>query len=71
MNEVDETNSASLYLSTHPTHEQRAHDLDKIIPGALLLREECKCYALPKQLPQVVDKKEKTNLAKKIQTKVI
>ncbi|XP_066482447.1 metalloendopeptidase OMA1, mitochondrial [Tiliqua scincoides] len=34
------------WLSTHPSHENRAEHLDRLIPEALKIREHCKCPAL-------------------------
>jgi predicted Zn-dependent protease len=38
------------YMSTHPSNEHRSQDLEKLMPDALKLREECKCYELDKKI---------------------
>ncbi|KAK9404200.1 metalloendopeptidase OMA1 mitochondrial [Crotalus adamanteus] len=35
------------WLSTHPSHENRAEQLDRLIPEALKIRESCNCPSLP------------------------
>ncbi|MGH0127169.1 UNVERIFIED_CONTAM: hypothetical protein FKN15_071578 [Acipenser sinensis] len=42
------------WLSTHPSHENRAEQLDRLIPQALKLRESCNCPALPAEDPRSV-----------------
>lgn len=34
------------YFSTHPSNEHRSQDLEKLMPEALRLREDCNCYEL-------------------------
>lgn len=38
------------FISTHPSHENRAEELDKQMPSALKLRDECNCYKLPRYI---------------------
>ena len=40
------------YLSTHPRHETRAEYLNSLIPDAIKLREECRCWRLPRKDPR-------------------
>uniref|UniRef100_A0A8C9QU04 Metalloendopeptidase OMA1, mitochondrial n=3 Tax=Scleropages formosus TaxID=113540 RepID=A0A8C9QU04_SCLFO len=42
------------WLSTHPSHKNRANQLDRLVPQALKLRASCNCPALPAQDPLVV-----------------
>ncbi|KAG8437085.1 hypothetical protein GDO86_007968 [Hymenochirus boettgeri] len=42
------------WLSTHPSHENRADHLDRLIPEAIKLRESCNCPALPFPDPREV-----------------
>lgn len=37
-------------FSTHPAHIHRASDIEKMIPEALKLREQCNCYRLPEKI---------------------
>ncbi|XP_019387060.1 PREDICTED: metalloendopeptidase OMA1, mitochondrial isoform X2 [Crocodylus porosus] len=42
------------WLSTHPSHENRAEHLDRLIPEALKLRESCKCPTLSGPDPRLI-----------------
>ncbi|XP_053549600.1 metalloendopeptidase OMA1, mitochondrial [Bombina bombina] len=42
------------WLSTHPSHENRAEHLDRLIPEALKLREKCNCPALSDPDPRLI-----------------
>ncbi|CAH2311153.1 metalloendopeptidase OMA1, mitochondrial [Pelobates cultripes] len=42
------------WLSTHPAHENRADQLDRLMPEALKLREMCNCPALPLPDPRII-----------------
>ncbi|KAL1254529.1 hypothetical protein QQF64_016758 [Cirrhinus molitorella] len=42
------------WLSTHPSHQNRVRQLDRLVPEALELRASCDCPALPKADPRVV-----------------
>ncbi|XP_077134672.1 metalloendopeptidase OMA1, mitochondrial isoform X2 [Ranitomeya variabilis] len=42
------------WLSTHPSHENRAERLDRLIPKAIKQRESCNCPALPSVDPRSV-----------------
>nr|E9QBI7.1 RecName: Full=Metalloendopeptidase OMA1, mitochondrial; Short=zfoma1; AltName: Full=Overlapping with the m-AAA protease 1 homolog; Flags: Precursor [Danio rerio] len=42
------------WLSTHPSHQNRVRQLDRLIPEALELRARCNCPELPKTDPRVV-----------------
>ncbi|XP_015687050.1 metalloendopeptidase OMA1, mitochondrial [Protobothrops mucrosquamatus] len=42
------------WLSTHPSHENRAEQLDRLIPEALKIRESCNCPSLPGQDPRLI-----------------
>ncbi|MBN3302262.1 OMA1 Metalloendopeptidase, partial [Amia calva] len=42
------------WLSTHPSHQNRTVQLERLIPKALELRESCSCPALPAQDPRAV-----------------
>ncbi|XP_014376352.1 metalloendopeptidase OMA1, mitochondrial isoform X2 [Alligator sinensis] len=42
------------WLSTHPSHENRAEHLDRLIPEALQLRESCKCPSLSGPDPRLI-----------------
>uniref|UniRef100_A0A8D0DX04 Metalloendopeptidase OMA1, mitochondrial n=1 Tax=Salvator merianae TaxID=96440 RepID=A0A8D0DX04_SALMN len=42
------------WLSTHPSHENRAEHLDRLIPEALKIRERCNCPTLPRQDPRLL-----------------
>ncbi|XP_019356770.1 PREDICTED: metalloendopeptidase OMA1, mitochondrial isoform X3 [Gavialis gangeticus] len=42
------------WLSTHPSHENRAEHLDRLIPEALKLRESCKCPMLSGPDPRLI-----------------
>ncbi|KAM4022830.1 metalloendopeptidase OMA1, mitochondrial isoform 1-T1 [Anomaloglossus baeobatrachus] len=42
------------WLSTHPSHENRAEHLDRLIPKAIQQRESCNCPALPAVDPRSV-----------------
>ncbi|XP_070602111.1 metalloendopeptidase OMA1, mitochondrial [Erythrolamprus reginae] len=44
------------WLSTHPSHENRAEQLDRLIPEALKIRENCNCPSLPGQDPRLIFK---------------
>uniref|UniRef100_A0A8C8SU48 Metalloendopeptidase OMA1, mitochondrial n=1 Tax=Pelusios castaneus TaxID=367368 RepID=A0A8C8SU48_9SAUR len=44
------------WLSTHPSHENRAEHLDRLIPEALKIRERCNCPSLPGPDPRLVFK---------------
>ncbi|XP_034977270.1 metalloendopeptidase OMA1, mitochondrial isoform X3 [Zootoca vivipara] len=44
------------WFSTHPSHENRAEHLDRIIPEAIKIRERCNCPALPGQDPRLAFK---------------
>uniref|UniRef100_A0A670XTN7 Metalloendopeptidase OMA1, mitochondrial n=1 Tax=Pseudonaja textilis TaxID=8673 RepID=A0A670XTN7_PSETE len=44
------------WLSTHPSHENRAEQLDRLIPEALKIRESCNCPSLPGQDPRLIFK---------------
>lgn len=46
MNDTEGNYQVPEILSTHPTSETRASDLEKLMPEALALRMECKCYEL-------------------------
>ncbi|OCT82625.1 hypothetical protein XELAEV_18025154mg [Xenopus laevis] len=41
------------WLSTHPSHQNRADHLDRLIPEAIKLRELCNCPALPSPDPRL------------------
>ncbi|XP_063154092.1 metalloendopeptidase OMA1, mitochondrial [Candoia aspera] len=41
------------WLSTHPSHGNRAEYLDSLIPEALKIRESCNCPSLPGQDPRL------------------
>ncbi|XP_033636534.1 metalloendopeptidase OMA1, mitochondrial-like [Asterias rubens] len=47
------------WLSTHPTHQNRADKLDTLMPQALALRKLCKCPPLPKIDPSLAVQKQK------------
>ncbi|XP_038067717.1 metalloendopeptidase OMA1, mitochondrial-like [Patiria miniata] len=47
------------WLSTHPTHQNRADHLGSLLPGVLKLREECKCPPLPDIDPSAVVAKQR------------
>ncbi|CAI5777068.1 metalloendopeptidase OMA1, mitochondrial [Podarcis lilfordi] len=40
------------WFSTHPSHENRAEHLDRLIPEVIKIREKCNCPALPGQDPR-------------------
>lgn len=42
------------WLSTHPSHQNRVRQLDRLVPEALELRARCNCPELPKANPRVV-----------------
>ncbi|KAJ1170437.1 hypothetical protein NDU88_002314 [Pleurodeles waltl] len=42
------------WLSTHPSHENRAEHLNRLLPEALKLRESCNCPALGDPDPRLV-----------------
>ncbi|XP_056118765.1 metalloendopeptidase OMA1, mitochondrial [Rhinichthys klamathensis goyatoka] len=42
------------WLSTHPSHQNRVRQLDRLVPEALELRARCDCPALPEVDPRVV-----------------
>nr|XP_056701143.1 metalloendopeptidase OMA1, mitochondrial [Euleptes europaea] len=42
------------WLSTHPSHENRAEHLDRLIPEALKIREHCNCPALVGEDPRLI-----------------
>ncbi|KAM4722949.1 metalloendopeptidase OMA1, mitochondrial [Rhinophrynus dorsalis] len=42
------------WLSTHPSHENRAEHLDRLIPEAIKLRESCNCPSLPFPDPRLI-----------------
>nr|XP_057928725.1 metalloendopeptidase OMA1, mitochondrial [Doryrhamphus excisus] len=42
------------WLSTHPSHRNRVAQLDRLVPQALELRENCVCPALPSTDPRIV-----------------
>ncbi|XP_016144463.1 metalloendopeptidase OMA1, mitochondrial-like isoform X1 [Sinocyclocheilus grahami] len=42
------------WLSTHPSHQNRVRQLDRLVPEALELRASCDCPALPKADPRVI-----------------
>ncbi|XP_062994445.1 metalloendopeptidase OMA1, mitochondrial isoform X2 [Elgaria multicarinata webbii] len=42
------------WLSTHPSHENRAEHLDRLIPEALKIRDRCNCPSLPSQDPRLI-----------------
>lgn len=42
------------WLSTHPSHRNRYTQMDRLIPQALELRENCVCPALPASDPRIV-----------------
>ncbi|XP_058887468.1 metalloendopeptidase OMA1, mitochondrial-like [Acipenser ruthenus] len=42
------------WLSIHPSHENRAEQLDRLITQALKLRDSCNCPALPAEDPRSV-----------------
>ncbi|KAI1892017.1 hypothetical protein AGOR_G00149660 [Albula goreensis] len=42
------------WLSTHPSHRNRVNQLDRLVPGALELRESCDCPALPSTDPRAI-----------------
>lgn len=42
------------WLSTHPSHKNRYTQMDRLIPQALELRENCVCPALPASDPRIV-----------------
>ncbi|KAG7487678.1 hypothetical protein MATL_G00026550 [Megalops atlanticus] len=42
------------WLSTHPSHRNRANQLDRLVPEALELRAGCDCPALPSTDPRAV-----------------
>ncbi|NXF98032.1 OMA1 Metalloendopeptidase, partial [Eubucco bourcierii] len=45
------------WLSTHPSHENRAEHLDRLIPEALKIRESCNCPSLSGPDPRLVFKR--------------
>lgn len=53
------------FLSTHPTNEHRASDLEALIPAALQLRKDCKCHDLPEKLV-TIQRPTKTTINKSI-----
>ncbi|NXJ77841.1 OMA1 Metalloendopeptidase, partial [Trogon melanurus] len=44
------------WLSTHPSHENRAEHLDRLIPEALKIRESCNCPSLSGPDPRLLFK---------------
>ncbi|XP_009681594.2 metalloendopeptidase OMA1, mitochondrial isoform X1 [Struthio camelus] len=42
------------WLSTHPSHENRAEHLDRLIPEALKVRESCNCPSLSGPDPRLI-----------------
>ncbi|XP_073213648.1 metalloendopeptidase OMA1, mitochondrial isoform X2 [Lepidochelys kempii] len=44
------------WLSTHPSHENRAEHLNRLIPEALKIRESCNCPSLPGPDPRLIFK---------------
>jgi len=48
MNDCENDVKIPEILSTHPANENRALELERLMPRALELRMECKCYELPK-----------------------
>nr|XP_025045621.1 metalloendopeptidase OMA1, mitochondrial isoform X4 [Pelodiscus sinensis] len=44
------------WLSTHPSHENRAECLDRLIPEALKIRESCNCPSLSGPDPRLIFK---------------
>lgn len=69
MNEIEKESSENEFLSTHPSHETRAQDLLKLLPNALQIRENCKCYHLPKEIKRIEHKIETKKLIKKVSEK--
>ncbi|XP_022089277.1 metalloendopeptidase OMA1, mitochondrial-like [Acanthaster planci] len=53
------------WLSTHPTHQNRADSLGAHMPEVLKLREECKCPPLPAVDPSAVVAKQRQILLEK------
>jgi hypothetical protein len=41
------------FISTHPSHSDRADLLNARVPAALLLREQCACAPLPRVDPRI------------------
>nr|XP_042707342.1 metalloendopeptidase OMA1, mitochondrial isoform X2 [Chrysemys picta bellii] len=50
------------WLSTHPSHENRAEHLDRLIPEALKIRESCNCPSLPGPDPRLIFKRSMQHL---------
>ncbi|KAM5148135.1 metalloendopeptidase OMA1, mitochondrial, partial [Mantella aurantiaca] len=50
------------WLSTHPSHENRAEYLDRIIPKALQMRESCECPPLHSTDPRLIFERSMTLL---------
>ncbi|XP_041064466.1 metalloendopeptidase OMA1, mitochondrial isoform X2 [Carcharodon carcharias] len=44
------------WFSTHPSNDRRVEHLDKLIPEAIKLREDCSCPSLPSVDPRLVFK---------------
>lgn len=42
------------WLSTHPSHQNRVRQLDRLVPEALELRDRCDCPTLPAADPRVI-----------------
>ncbi|XP_067846399.1 metalloendopeptidase OMA1, mitochondrial isoform X3 [Heptranchias perlo] len=53
---ISGTSEIPEWFSTHPSNERRVKHLDKLIPEALKLREDCSCPSLPSVDPRVVFK---------------
>ncbi|XP_075364953.1 metalloendopeptidase OMA1, mitochondrial isoform X2 [Mycteria americana] len=52
------------WLSTHPSHENRAEHLDRLIPEALKIRERCNCPSLSGPDPRLIFKLNMQHLLK-------
>ncbi|XP_030311324.1 metalloendopeptidase OMA1, mitochondrial [Calypte anna] len=52
------------WLSTHPSHENRAEHLDRLIPEALKIRESCNCPSLSGPDPRLIFKLARQDMLK-------
>ncbi|MBN3318053.1 OMA1 Metalloendopeptidase, partial [Atractosteus spatula] len=57
------------WLSTHPSHRNRATQLDRLVPQALELRERCDCPTLPTRDPRTVFRKSMQVLLESVREK--
>ncbi|XP_067893321.1 metalloendopeptidase OMA1, mitochondrial [Heterodontus francisci] len=70
---VSGTSQIPEWFSTHPSNDRRVEHLEKLIPEAVKLREDCSCPSLPSLDPRLVFKlsvQEMLKLSKKREEKI-